>query len=304
MARVHHRRGRSFLSGSPYEDAPIIPVSSRTGNGIAELKEAIDRSCDTVVRNKTMGTMRLPVDRVFSIRGAGTIVTGTLWSGTVKVDDTVEILPELKTCRVRSVQIHGLPQEMAHAGNRVALGLNGIGTDEVRPGDLIATPGTIVASDRFDAYLTYRDTAETGKSLESGSLMHIAHGTREVVGRVLFDDGLEQLEPGMSTFAQIRLEESLPVSYRDRFIIRTYSPMRVAGGGMVLLAHPRRRTNLTPFERILLEDLRTGDHEDAVTAALRLEDAPVSASELADFIGLDTDEVRISSRTSAPRGAW
>lgn len=282
---------RTYLQQTSYADAPIIPVSSKTGSGLDDLRNAIQAACAATARTKQGTTLRLPIDRVFTIKGAGTVVTGTLWSGTARIDDPVEILPQGIICRIRSVQEHGEPVDYAQAGNRVALNLNGVKTDEVRPGDFLATPHTLQATDRFDARLTYLDTAKTGKPLKTGSRMHIAHGTRESLGRVLFCDDIDALAPGQSAFAQVRLEEPLPVSYGDRFIIRTYSPMMVAGGGTVLLAHPRRRTTLSADEHILLQAL--DDHEDqtAVEAALRLQHLPVQASALAESLGMNAPQM-------------
>lgn len=281
----------SYLADTPYAGADIVAVSSRTRAGLDELLDAIARACHGVSHNRIGDKTRLPIDRIFSIRGAGTVATGTLWSGTIHTDDTVEILPSRLTCRVRSIQVHNSDVDEARAGNRVALNLSGVSTDEVRPGDFIVAPGLVEPTDHFDAWLSCRDIAAHGKPLKSGERMHIAHGTREVLGRVLFCDGREQLGDGQSTMAQIRLEEPLPVSYGDRFIIRKYSPVQVAGGGMVLLAHPRHRTNLVAGEHTLLEALRDGDLQTAVESLAALETTPFSVAELVHTIGIDDKDV-------------
>ncbi|MBQ9067814.1 MAG: selenocysteine-specific translation elongation factor, partial [Eggerthellaceae bacterium] len=230
---------RAFLSNTSYANAPIVPVSSRTGEGVEEVRAALAEASKHATALHRSSALRQPVDRVFTIKGAGTVITGTLWSGTAHVGDSVEILPSRRTSRIRSIQMHDQPVEEAPAGNRVALNLVDVKTDEVSPGDFLATPGLIEPTIAFDAQFTYLDTAKSGKLLESGVRMHVAHGTKEVLGRVLFANGQESLEPGQSAFAQIRLEEELPVSLGDRFIVRTYSPVVVAGGGQVLMAHPR-----------------------------------------------------------------
>ena len=277
---------RRFLAGTPYADAPIVPVSSRTGEGVEDVRAALAKaSLGAEALHRSFG-MRQPVDRVFTIKGAGTVVTGTLWSGSVRPGDAVEVLPQGRRCRVRSVQMHDTPVDEALAGNRVALNLGDAKTDEVRPGDFLATPGLIKPTERFDARFTYLDTAKGGKPLESGVRMHIAHGTKEVLGRVLLADGKDRLRAGESCYAQLRLEEPLPVSLGDRFIVRTYSPVYVAGGGQVLLAHPRTRTNLHD-ERAVLDALSAGDLQGAAKCTLEQRTAPITASELARYFGID-----------------
>ena len=275
----------SYLAGTTFAGAPIIRVSSRTGEGVEDVRAALAKASKGAQALHRDAGMRQPVDRAFTIKGAGTVITGTLWSGTVSPGDTVEILPSHKTCRVRSVQMHDRPVDEADAGNRVALNLVDVKLDEVRPGDFLAAPGLIEPTSFFDAQMTYLDTAKSGKPLESGVRMHVAHGTKEVIGRVLFADGLKKLSPGETTFVQVRLEEPLPVSYGDRFIVRTYSPVFVAGGGMVLQAHPRRSTNLYD-ERSVLEALAAGDRQEALNRVLALSSAPFTAKDLAWRFGM------------------
>lgn len=282
---------RSFLSTTPYAQAPIIPVSSRTGEGVEDVRASLAEVSKTATAIHKSTGIRQPIDRVFSIKGAGTVITGTLWSGTAHVGDSIEILPTGKHSRIRTIQMHDTSVNEAPAGNRVALNLVDVKVDDIHPGDFIATPGLIQPTTAFDAFLTYIDTAKTGKSLESGVRMHVSHGTKEVLGRVLLADGQETLLPGQSCFAQIRLEEPLPVSSGDRFIVRTYSPVLVAGGGQVLLAHPRLRTNLRGDKHIL-ELLVAGKHIEALVAILDTRDAAATASELVHYVGMDTTVVQ------------
>ena len=170
-------RGR--LAGTPFADADIVPVSSRTGAGLPELQEALTRAARTTRRAKAGSRLRLPVDRVFSIKGAGTVVTGTLWSGSARTGDEVEVLPSGLRTRVRSVQVHGEPVDRADAGHRVALNLNAVSTDEVRPGDFLAAPGAASATDRFDAHLAFLGVPGKGKPLVSGARGHGAPGPRD-----------------------------------------------------------------------------------------------------------------------------
>ncbi len=281
---------RARLASGPYRDADIVPVSSRTGEGLDELKDALSRAARTTKRANASTTARLPIDRVFTIKGAGTVVTGTLWSGVVSVGDELEVLPEGTLTRVRSIQIHGESVEEAHEGHRVALNLNGLSTDDVRPGDFLATPHTVEATDRFDADLTYLGAPDSEKPLESGTRVHVSHGTREVTGRVLFMGETNSLSKGQRSYVQVRLDEPLPVSWKDRFIIRSYSPVHVIGGGVVLRAHPKRSTSLDAAKEALLDALRENDAVGAAAAAFGLEKAPVTARELASFAGCTEKE--------------
>ncbi|MEG1166845.1 MAG: selenocysteine-specific translation elongation factor [Gordonibacter sp.] len=293
----------AFLAESAYAGAPIVPVSSRSGSGLAELSDMLARAAKATRPAKEGTAARLPIDRVFTIKGAGTVVTGTLWSGRVSVGDELEALPSGLRSRVRSVQVHGRDAEAAEAGMRTALNLNALKKSDVRPGDFLVAPGTATATDRFDAWLTYLDAGQGGKPLASGVRVHVAHGTREVTGRVLLMDAQESLAPRQSAYAQIRLDEPLPVSWRDRFVVRSYSPARVVGGGTVLFAHPRRRTNLAPGERELLDALRAHDEAGAVDAALARETHPVSPEQLSRAAGLSTQSAEKRLRELHATGA-
>lgn len=277
-------RGR--LAATPYANADVVPVSSRTGAGLDELRAAIQKAAHATARRAASSTLRLPVDRSFTIKGAGTVITGTLWSGVAAVGDEVEIMPAGTRTRIRSVQVHGKPVDAAAAGHRTALNLNAVSTEQVRPGDFLCTPGRVVPTDHFDVDLTYLGTPGNDKPLKSGSRVHVAHGTKECIGRVLLMDGLPSIAPGQKAAAQIRTEEDLPVSYGDRFVIRSYSPVHVVGGGVVLRAHPRRTTTINEGDKALLEALRSGDETAAVQAAFAQAEYPVSAGEIAQATGL------------------
>ena len=243
------------LAGTRYADAPLVATSSRTGQGLDELKRALEAAVE-MQRCKSRGRrLRLPVDRVFSIKGSGTVVTGTLWSGTVACEDEAVLLPGGHKVRVRGIQVYDTPCEQGFAGSRVALNLGGVSVAQVRPGDMVVAPGSLRVTDRFDARMAYVDTAGSGKPLVSGRRVRIAHGTREVFGRVLLMDGAESLAVGVSALVQVRLEEPLAVAWKDHFVVRSYSPVAVVGGGMVLDAHPRRRTTLAEEDRGLLAAL-------------------------------------------------
>jgi selenocysteine-specific elongation factor len=273
-----------LLAGTSIEGAPIVAVSARTGEGLEGLLAAIDAVTGEASPRHAELPMRLPVDRVFTIAGAGTVVTGTMWSGTVRRDDPVEVLPSGRSGRVRGVQVHSLAVDAASAGMRVAVNVAGLDKDEIERGDVLAEPGSLQVTDRFDALFTYLPGNE--KVFESGARVHVHHGTREVLGRVLLMDGAEQLEPGGRAFAQVRLEEPLAPRYDDRFIVRSYSPVYTIGGGTVLDALPPRRTHLRANERGLLEALAARDLSGAATGLLASRGIPMTSAEVATALGL------------------
>lgn len=282
----------TFFAGSSFENAEIIPVSSHTGEGLDKLKHSLQQIAQNPRQSKEKSTTRFPVDRVFTIKGSGTVATGTLWSGSLSPEDEIEIIPQGLKARVKSVQVHGEVVEQALAGNRVAVNLNAIKKSELSPGDFIITPGSLVSSDRFDAYFTYLDTTKSGKPLKSGSRIHLAHGTREVTGRILFMNGKELLKSGDSAFVQLRLDEALPLSWRDRFIVRSYSPVHVIGGGKVLLNRPRHRTLPNQKEIELLEALNREDCGDICRLTFALQNTPMPIKEIASFCGMDLSPIK------------
>ena len=281
----------AYMQGTPYAGCPVVPCSSRTGEGLDALLDAIDKAAQGVERIHDVGGMRMPIDRAFTVKGFGTVVTGTLWSGAVAAGDELELLPSHKHSRVRSVQMHGADTERAYAGNRVAACLADVPLDEVRPGDFLAAPGTVQTSNRFDARFEYLDPFSTGGVLESGARVRVAHGTREVEGRVLSLEGQPAFKPGSSNLVQLRLDEDLPLSFRDRFIVRTLSPARVIGGGGVLSAHPKRRSTLSASEETTVRALDRDDVAGAVESFVRGAGRPVRAGEVAAGIGLGAELV-------------
>jgi selenocysteine-specific elongation factor len=279
---------RQLLVGTSIDGAPVVPVSARSGAGLPELLATLDEVAAEAEARHSNLPLRLPVDRVFTIAGAGTVVTGTLWSGAAKRDDQVELMPSGKRGRIRSVQMHGQQAEKAVAGNRVALNIVGLEKDEISRGDIVAEPGTLTVTDRFDARFTYLASEE--KPFESGTRVHVHHGTREVLGRVLLMEG-DVIGPGQSMLAQVRLEEPLAPRYDDRFIVRSYSPMWTIGGGVVLDALPLRRTTLKPHERELLDALLAHDLSGAAVGLLASRALPMTSAQVAAAIGVPRAQV-------------
>ena len=296
---------RGEIADTPYADSTIVAVSARSGEGLEELRGALAKAAQRRREEKLEvadAPMRLPIDRVFTIKGTGTVVTGTLWSGTVGAGDELEALPSGRRSRVRSVQVHGEPVERSVAGNRTAVALADLGKDEVRRGEMLVEPESLACSERFDARFTYLPAIGPGEPLESGARVHIAHGTREVCGRVLFMDGKKSIAAGESAYAQVRLDEALPLAHADRFVARSLSPVRVIGGGEVLDTHPRRRTTLGEADTALLDALAADDERAMVAAAIRAAGRPVSPGEVAATCGLSEERVREIAESGGAAG--
>ncbi|MHB9003034.1 MAG: selenocysteine-specific translation elongation factor, partial [Coriobacteriia bacterium] len=279
-----------LLTGTSLDGAPIVAVSSKTGAGLDELRGVLADIAGEAPSRQAVLPLRLPVDRVFTIAGAGTVVTGTLWSGSAARDDEIELYPSHNAGRIRGVQVHGEKVEKAGPGHRVALNIAGLDRDEIQRGDIVAAPGTLAVTDRFDARFTYLGFPGEDKPFESGTRVHVHHGTREVLGRVLLM-GATELAPGQMSLAQLRLEESIAPRYEDRFIVRSYSPTYTIGGGVVLDVLPPRRTTLKPHERELLEALIAHDLAGAAVGLLRARAVPMTSAEVAGAIGVTRPQV-------------
>jgi len=226
-----------FLRGSFLENAPIIPVSSLSGSGIDDLKRAIATVAAEVPARDSNAIPRLPIDRVFSMKGFGTVVTGTLISGTIRREDELGIFPKGQSARVRGIQVHGQSSERALAGQRTALNLAGVTTEELSRGMTLAPPGMFRTTNRIDVELSLLPDA---KSLKARARLHFHCYTSEVIARVL-PYGRKQVAPGETAFAQLRLGDPLLFLPGDRFILRQFSPVITIGGGRVLENMPPRK---------------------------------------------------------------
>ena len=278
----------SYLADTPYAGAPLCPVSSMTGEGLDVLKAEILAMTKKVSQASPSDLVQLPVDRVFNIKGSGTVITGTLWNGTIKLNDELEILPQGTLARVRSIQNHGKSVDEVGKNTRVALNLTTTKNALLKPGDFIATPGSIIPTDHFDCWLTYLGKDEHAKPLKSGTRVHIAHGTKEIIGRVLFMNDCEGITPRNSAYAQIRLEEPLPLSRYDHIIIRSYSPVYVVGGGTVLLTHPKRRTHVEGNAQHILDKLKNHEVKDAIKLYVLSQKQPCTATKIGYYFSLPT----------------
>ena len=240
------------LKGTFLERAPLQEVSAFTGQGIAELRELIDRATRDLAPRDSAGPLRLPVDRSFSIAGFGTVVTGTLFRGSVRVGDRVEIVPPGLEVRVRNIQVHERDRQEARAGQRVALNLAGVEKKEIRRGSVVASPGYYRPTALLDTALTLLPGAP--RPLKNLDPVHLFLGTARVVARLLLLD-CEELKPGEKGLAQCRLSDPLVADRADRFIIRSYSPMTTIGGGGVLDPAPSRHRRFRPASFAHLKEL-------------------------------------------------
>ncbi len=243
---------REHLAGTGLANAAMVPVSARTGAGLADLKTALDALLLTIpTRTIARGTPRLPVDRVFTIGGFGTIVTGTLLDGPLAVGDELAIEPPGLTGRVRGLQTHGAKVERALPGTRVAANIAGIAVEQIRRGDVVTFPGALDPTDILDVRL--RLVASAPRPIEQNDALDLFVGAAEVGCRVTLL-GAEVLRPGGEEWVQLRLEHPIAVRRGDRCIVRFPSPSLTVGGGRIVDAHPRRHRR---FRADVLEHLET-----------------------------------------------
>jgi selenocysteine-specific elongation factor len=254
---------REFLKGSFLEGSPIVRASAYTREGIPQLVRLLTESLSRIRQKDDTDIFRLPVDRSFTMKGFGTVVTGTLIAGRVGKDEEVEILPSQRRVRVRGIQVHGQPATEARAGQRTALNLQGIDVSDVQRGMVLTVPDLFTPTSMFDCHLELLPSAPKAIELRKRVRFHI--GTTELMGYVNLL-GKDRLEPGASAFAQIRLEEPALALPGDRFIVRQYSPMLTIGGGEILDALPEkhRRTDASVLERLRI--LKDGSAEDRLVA--------------------------------------
>ena len=228
---------RGFLQGTFLADAPLLPVSAKTGEGLPALREALATVARAAPPRGLDATFRLPIDRVFTIRGFGTVVTGTVAAGQLALDERVEIYPRTVQAKVRGIQTHGRPVSTAVAGQRAAVNLQGIERAAIERGDVLSLPDLLQPTYMLDATCELLRDAPAPLRTRQRVRFHI--GTSEVMARVhLMDD--EALEPGQTGYVQLRLEGPVVALPRDRYVIRSYSPMVTIGGGELLDVAPAK----------------------------------------------------------------
>ncbi len=227
----------SFVAGTFLENAPVIAVSAKTGENLDLLKKEILTLALTITPKTSGGLFRLPIDRVFTLKGFGTVVTGTAVSGMITVDEPLDILPRGITTRVRGLHSHGKAITKAYAGQRVAINLQGVNKDDLRRGDVAVAPASFTPTKTLDLSL---DLLKDVPPLKNRSLVHFYTGTSETVARVILYEQ-EELKAGEHCFCQFRLQDPVVAMAGDRYIIRRFSPLQTLGGGAILDPAPGRR---------------------------------------------------------------
>jgi len=230
---------RDLVAGTFLEAAPVVPVSSVTGEGIPLLKDELSRIAGGVKPRPENGIYRQPIDRVFTLKGVGTVITGTVISGSLEVGAVVRCLPGGEEFRARNLHVHHESVSRIVASQRAAVNLADANRDDIRRGDVLCTPGSLEPTLMMDVRVRLLPAAS--RPLAHRTRVRIHHGTREVLARAVPLES-DQVKPGASAFVQMRLESPLVPVAGDLFVMRTYSPMRVMGGGRVLDAHPPKRT--------------------------------------------------------------
>ena len=251
-----------FLRGSFLERAPLIAVSARTGSGLAELKKALSEAASDASVKDGKQYFRLPIDRAFAMKGFGSVVTGTLISGSVGTGDDVELFPTGERVRVRGVQSGGKNVDRATPGQRTAVNLAGIDHTALERGMVLATPGKFRKTRRMDVRL---ELLASARKMKQRSRVHFHTGTAETIAEVFFH-GQKDLEPGGSAFANLKLQDEVLALAGDRFIVRQFSPVVTMGGGAVLDPLARRPMLRDVGRTAFLETLEKGSHEEVLAA--------------------------------------
>jgi len=269
-----------YVRGSFLDPAksPIVAVSSLTGAGLDELKSALAQAASEVAAKDSAALARLPIDRVFTMKGFGTIVTGTLIAGTIHKEEELEVFPVSKRVRVRGVQVHGSAAEVAVAGQRTALNLAGLSTEDLARGMTLATPDTFRSTARVDALLSLLPSA---KPFKDGARVHFHAYTTETIAEARLY-GAKQMKPGTEAYVQLRFAKPMLLLPGDRFIVRQFSPVVTIGGGMVLDASPATRKQRAEDATAFLNTIRNGLPEQVLAArvarggaiGMRLDDIP------------------------------
>ncbi len=289
------------LEGTFLENAPVVRVSAATGQGIDHLVDVIEKITSEEVEEKDIYTIpRLPVDRVFTISGFGTIITGTLLSGTITREDTLEMYPLSKECKIRSIQVHGQDVDRCYAGQRVAINISNIKKSEIKRGCVLALPDSMKNTTLLDVRLNILPSSL--RVLTNNARLHLFTGTSEILCRVTLLDQ-EELGPGESGYAQLRLEEEIAIRKGDRFVVRFYSPMETIGGGVILEPTPLKKKR---FQADAIEELKrkeSGSTEDVLELHIRdKSDTMVTLAELGKMTALSMEEVQKDAQSLEAQG--
>lgn len=279
------------LEGTFLEHAPVVKVSAATGEGLEVLIDTISQMTSDEMMTKDISTIpRLPIDRAFTLSGFGTIITGTLVSGTITKDDLLEMYPIGKECKIRSIQVHGQDRKECYAGQRVAINLSNVKKREIKRGCVLAPPNSMKNTDLLDVRLNVLESSM--RVLTNHTRLHFFTGTSEILCRAVLLDK-EEIGPGESGYVQFRLEEEIAVRRGDKFVVRFYSPMETIGGGVILEPNPGVKKR---FQENVIEELKrkeSGSSADVIELHVReREDTLITTAELAKLTALSIDEVQ------------
>jgi selenocysteine-specific elongation factor len=283
--QVHLEVADTFL-----EEAKIIPVSSIKGDGLKNLIAEIDKLAEVVEQKDISANFRLPIDRVFTVAGFGTVVTGTLISGIIKEGDKIELYPSNLQSRIRSIQVHEKSVKEAEAGQRVAVNIANVKVEEILRGNVLAKPDSMEPTMMIDAKMEMLD--DSLMTIDNRDRLRLYHGTSEIMCRVVLLDR-DELKPGESAFVQLRLEEKIACQKSDRFVIRFYSPMTTIAGGTILDPNPPKRKR---FREDVMEELIIKEKGDPIEVVeqflLQSSDKFYEKKEMIKQLGLINDSFK------------
>ena len=282
---IREKTKRLFIEG-----APIVEVDSVSRRGLDELVQKIDEISEDIEEKKTDAPSRMSIDRVFSLKGFGTIVTGTLIEGKISVDDEMTIYPSEKKVKVRNLQVHGCDVKTAYAGQRTAINLSNIKVSEIQRGDVIAQTGSVEESMMIDVNISLVEHCK--KSLKHWDRIRIFHGTKQILCRIV-PLNEDEIQYGESGYSQLRLEEKIVAKKGDRFIIRSYSPMDTIGGGVIIDTAPKKHKI---YDESVIEALKIkekGELKDILEEYLKLNLSNyITLKELVSYTGEKEEYVK------------
>ncbi len=284
----------SLLEGTRFEGSPVVKVSSPERLGLDELVAEIDSAVLSLPEKDYSKPARMPIDRVFTLKGAGTVVTGTLASGKISQGAELVVYPKGFKTRVRQIHVHNEKKDEVFAGSRVALNITGVNKEEMRRGDVIAAPGYVEASVMLDVVLQVLDGVPP---IRDWSRVKLYIGSAEVLARTAIL-GRKEIEPGEEGYVQLRLEQRSVGKFGDRFVIRSYSPMRILGGGVVLDSNPRKHKRSDELVLNILEARSRGDASSVIAAHLNAGYFEIPALRKS----IDADEKRFMESVEAAAG--
>lgn len=279
-----------FLQGTFLEGAPVVPVSAIKQEGLTDLIKAIDTTVSKINEKTDDGIFRLPVDRVFTMKGFGTVVTGTLVSDHIKTGEEIEILPENITARIRGIQVHNQSVEDAWAGQRTAINLQGVEKSIIERGNVLVRPETVWPSQRLDVFVEF--LASNSKSLKNKALVRLHTGTSEIIARITLLDK-DELAPGQKAFAQLVLANKDVIVSGDRFVLRSYSPITTIGGGQIIDPLPSKHKRQNEKIIAALNVLQSGSLPEKISIIMeRTGFSGINLRGLNFRLGVNTKKIR------------